>query len=75
MASCERGRMGVESRELKVEGRWAFGALGAWRGNHARSKPASHSRIHSTLRVTPALEAGLTDHVWTIEDMIEKIGQ
>lgn len=30
-------------------------------------------RIHRTLRVTPAMEAGLTDHVWTIEEMLEKI--
>ncbi|HEV2494513.1 MAG TPA: IS1 family transposase [Terriglobia bacterium] len=27
-------------------------------------------RIHTTLRVTPAMEAGLTDHVWTIEEML-----
>lgn len=27
-------------------------------------------RIHKTLRVTPAMEAGLTDHVWTIEELI-----
>jgi len=26
-------------------------------------------RVHSTLRVTPAMEAGLSDHVWTIEEM------
>jgi IS1 family transposase len=26
-------------------------------------------RVHQTLRVTPAMEAGLTDHVWTIEEM------
>lgn len=26
-------------------------------------------RIHQTLRVTPAMEAGLTDHVWTIEEI------
>jgi len=26
-------------------------------------------RIHKTLRVTPAMEAGLTDHVWTIEEV------
>jgi hypothetical protein len=31
-------------------------------------------RIHQTLRVTPAMEAGLTDHVWTIEEMLSKIG-
>jgi IS1 family transposase len=28
-------------------------------------------RVHKTLRVTPAMEAGLTDHVWEIEDLIE----
>jgi hypothetical protein len=27
-------------------------------------------RIHQTLRVTPAMEAGLADHVWTIEDLV-----
>jgi hypothetical protein len=32
-------------------------------------------RIHQTLRVTPAMEAGVTDHVWTIEEMLSKIGQ
>jgi len=30
-------------------------------------------RVHQTLRVTPAMEAGLTDHVWTIEEMLSKI--
>ncbi len=27
-------------------------------------------RIHSTIRVTPAMEAGLSDHVWSIEELI-----
>jgi len=26
-------------------------------------------RVHKTLRVTPAMEAGLTDHVWTVEEL------
>lgn len=26
-------------------------------------------RVHKTLRVTPAMEAGLTDHVWTLEEI------
>jgi IS1 family transposase len=26
-------------------------------------------RVHSTLRVTPAMEAGLSDHVWSIEEL------
>jgi IS1 family transposase len=28
------------------------------------------ARIHKTLRVTPAMEAGLTDHVWSIEEIV-----
>ena len=27
-------------------------------------------RVHSTLRVTPAMEAGLTDHVWSVRELI-----
>ena len=31
-------------------------------------------RMHQTLRVTPAMEAGLADHVWTIEEIVALIG-
>jgi hypothetical protein len=32
-------------------------------------------RVHQTLRVTPAMEAGLTDHVWGIAElMIPSLG-
>jgi hypothetical protein len=27
-------------------------------------------RVHRTLRVTPAMEAGLTDHVWSIGELL-----
>jgi IS1 family transposase len=27
-------------------------------------------RIHQTLRVTPAMEAGITDHVWSFEELV-----
>ena len=27
-------------------------------------------RVHQTLRVTPAMEAGLTDHVWTVLELV-----
>jgi IS1 family transposase len=27
------------------------------------------ARIHKTLRVTPAMEAGISDHVWTLEEI------
>jgi hypothetical protein len=26
-------------------------------------------RVHQTLRVTPAMQAGLTDHVWSIGEL------
>jgi len=29
----------------------------------------NYCRIHSALRVTPAMEAGLTDHVWSLEEL------
>jgi len=28
------------------------------------------SRIHSTLRVTPAMEAGVSDHVWSVAEIV-----
>jgi IS1 family transposase len=31
-------------------------------------------RIHHTLRVTPAMEAGITDRLWTLQDVVELIG-
>jgi hypothetical protein len=27
-------------------------------------------RVHQALRVTPAMEAGLTDHVWELEELV-----
>lgn len=27
-------------------------------------------RVHKTLRVTPAMEAGIADHVWTMEELV-----
>ena len=29
------------------------------------------ARIHSTLRVTPAMEAGVASHVWDLEDIVD----
>jgi len=31
------------------------------------------ARVHQTLRVTPAMEAGLSDHVWTVEELVTLI--
>lgn len=27
-------------------------------------------RIHQSLRVTPAMEAGISDHVWSIKEIV-----
>jgi len=32
------------------------------------------ARVHQTLRVTPAMEAGLSDHVWSLEEIIALLG-
>ena len=29
-------------------------------------------RVHRTLRVTPAMEAGIADHVWTVAELVEE---
>jgi hypothetical protein len=28
------------------------------------------TKIHKTLRVTPAMQAGLTDHAWSMEEVV-----
>ncbi|HVN82500.1 MAG TPA: IS1 family transposase [Terriglobia bacterium] len=31
-------------------------------------------RVHQTLRVTPCMEAGVTNHIWSVKEMLEAIG-
>jgi len=43
--------------------------------NHARAfalQTLHHNfaRIHRTLRVAPAMEAGIAEHVWSLEEMV-----
>ena len=28
------------------------------------------ARVHQTLRITPAMEAGIADHVWELEEIV-----
>ncbi len=42
--------------------------------NHQHMQPIffvyyNFARIHQTLRVTPAMESGLSDHIWTLEEI------
>jgi hypothetical protein len=32
------------------------------------------ARVHQTLRVTPAMEADIADHVWSIEEIVGLMG-
>jgi IS1 family transposase len=34
----------------------------------------NYARVHQTLRVTPAMEAGLSDHIWEIEELVGLVG-
>ena len=43
--------------------------------NHAAAvnlymMPYNRCRVHQTLRCTPAMQAGVSDHVWDIEEII-----
>ena len=47
--------------------------------NHAASMAIHYVwynfvRIHSTLRVTPAMAAGVTDRLWSVEDLVSLLG-
>jgi hypothetical protein len=33
------------------------------------------ARIHQTLRVTPAMEARISDHVWSLEEIVDLLKQ
>jgi hypothetical protein len=28
-------------------------------------------RVHMSLRVTPAMESGIADHIWSVEELVE----
>ena len=39
-------------------------------GQHHGYMHYNFCRIHQTLRVTPAMEAGITNHVWSLDEVI-----
>ena len=32
------------------------------------------AKVHKTLRVTPAMEARVSDHIWSIEEIVGLLG-
>jgi transposase-like protein/IS1 family transposase len=47
----------------KFENHWA--AVACWFAFY------NFCRVHKTLRVTPAMAAGISDHIWTVREMLE----
>jgi len=33
------------------------------------------ARVHQTLRVTPAMEAGIADHIWSLDEIVDLLGE
>lgn len=55
-------------------------AFGKKIDNHAHSVALhfmfyNFCRVHQTLRVTPAMETGLANHVWTLEELVSLLDQ
>ncbi len=50
--------------------------LSAWRSDHHGHAVALHfmhynfARVHKTLGMTPAMAAGIADHVWSLEEIV-----
>jgi hypothetical protein len=47
--------------------------FGLWSDRCDKAAPVMYynfCRIHQTLRVTPAMEAGISDHVWSLEEIV-----
>jgi hypothetical protein len=42
---------------------------GEKRYSPAKCLGVNFARVHQTIRVTPAMEAGVSDHVWSIEEI------
>lgn len=54
--------------QLRGQGTWTWIAIDA----DSKLIPSyNFARIHQTPRVTPATEAGITDHVWSIDEIVE----
>ncbi len=52
----------------------AYNAFSKKIENHAHAVALHYmfynfARIHKTLRVTPAMQAGVSDHVWSLEEI------
>ena len=49
----------------------AYGMLSSWPNvREPFMRSYDFARIHKTLRITPSMAAGLSDHVWSLEEIV-----
>jgi hypothetical protein len=68
------GEQGSEADEHRGAGPPWAGDRDHGEGHAAAVSPHfmhyNFARTHKTLRVTPAMEAGISDHVWSLEEIV-----
>lgn len=79
--------VGAKARNASIEKRqegwgdvWTWTAIDVVTHTHGHAVAlyfmhCNHVRLHKTLRVTPAMEAGLADHVWSLEELVSLVNQ
>lgn len=75
-------RMGRDSRGLPTNRSYACCKTNAFSKKWENHEAAlalffayyNWCRVHMTLKTTPAKEAGLTDHVWSVQELLAKTG-
>src|SRR5262245_6306665 len=70
--ATSRARSLCDSRNHS-QGRFQIRDSGTPVRGQARGGGAGSGRIHQTLRVTPAMAAGVTDRLWEMKDMVEML--
>lgn len=53
--------------------RWEGRGLSRCDGPSYLTMKNNFARVHQTLHVTPAMEAGIADHVWSLEEITKLI--
>jgi hypothetical protein len=76
VASCRNSALTASAAESSVRLNCSHRPVVGQFENHAASVALwfmyyNFCRVHQTLRVTPAMEAGISDHVWSIDEVLQ----
>ena len=76
LATSLSGKSAVNSRRMRIRGLTRLTNAFSKKWGNLKAAVALHfacynlCRIHSSLRVTPAMEAGITDRQWSLTDLL-----